>query len=67
MKCWGMTWTSATPCVVGCASQFPQAADTLPRPAPQSGVLTVGLGTHGTYVLNKQAPNREIWWSSPIR
>jgi len=31
------------------------------------GVLTVKLGKgRGTYVLNKQGPNRQIWWSSPI-
>jgi frataxin len=30
------------------------------------GVLTLRLGSKGTYVLNKQAPNRQIWWSSPL-
>ena len=30
------------------------------------GVLTLRLGDKGTYVLNKQAPNRQIWWSSPV-
>eukprot|EP00940_MAST-03C_sp_MAST-3C-sp2_P002416 g2416.t1 len=31
------------------------------------GVLTIQLGSgFGTYVLNKQTPNRQIWWSSPI-
>lgn len=30
------------------------------------GVLTVKLGRHGTYVINKQAPNRQIWLSSPV-
>ncbi|OQR78848.1 frataxin -like protein [Tropilaelaps mercedesae] len=31
------------------------------------GVLTVKLGKiHGTYVINKQTPNRQIWLSSPI-
>ncbi|KAI8007321.1 hypothetical protein LOK49_LG07G02353 [Camellia lanceoleosa] len=29
-------------------------------------VLTVKLGTLGTYVLNKQTPNRQIWLSSPV-
>ncbi|XP_028808429.1 frataxin, mitochondrial-like isoform X1 [Neltuma alba] len=29
-------------------------------------VLTVKLGDLGTYVLNKQTPNRQIWLSSPI-
>lgn len=31
-----------------------------------SGVLTMNLHPHGTWVLNKQTPNRQIWWSSPI-
>ena len=31
-----------------------------------TGVLTLALGSKGTYVLNKQAPNRQVWWSSPI-
>ncbi|KAJ9530176.1 hypothetical protein QJQ45_023460, partial [Haematococcus lacustris] len=30
------------------------------------GVLSVKLGKAGTYVLNKQAPNRQIWLSSPV-
>lgn len=30
-----------------------------------SGVLTVQLPDVGTYVINKQAPNRQIWLSSP--
>lgn len=33
----------------------------------QQGVLTLRLGESGTYVINKQTPNRQIWWSSPIR
>jgi frataxin len=33
----------------------------------QSGVLTLNLGTHGTYVINKQPPNKQIWLSSPVR
>lgn len=24
------------------------------------------MGPHGTWVLNKQTPNRQIWWSSPL-
>ncbi|KAI5610370.1 frataxin, mitochondrial, partial [Silurus asotus] len=33
-----------------------------------SGVLTVKVGgDHGTYVINKQTPNRQIWLSSPTR
>ena len=31
-----------------------------------SGVLTLSMPPHGTWVLNKQTPNRQIWWSSPI-
>lgn len=30
------------------------------------GVLTIRLGEQGTYVINKQTPNRQLWWSSPI-
>lgn len=34
----------------------------------QSGVLTVKLGGDlGTYVINKQTPNKQIWLSSPSR
>ncbi|EDW30522.1 GL26832 [Drosophila persimilis] len=30
------------------------------------GVLTVNLGkSHGTYVINRQTPNKQIWLSSP--
>ena len=25
------------------------------------------LGDKGTYVINKQAPNQQIWMSSPVR
>ncbi|KAK7694438.1 hypothetical protein QCA50_001624 [Cerrena zonata] len=28
-------------------------------------VITLGLGEHGTYVINKQPPNKQIWLSSP--
>ena len=30
------------------------------------GVLNVSIGEHGTFVLNKQAPNLQLWLSSPI-
>ncbi|KAI8076849.1 uncharacterized protein BX664DRAFT_270615, partial [Halteromyces radiatus] len=29
------------------------------------GVMTLNLGEHGTYVINKQPPNKQIWLSSP--
>ena len=32
----------------------------------EEGVVTVQMGEHGTYVINKQAPNRQIWMSSPV-
>ncbi|XP_063900843.1 uncharacterized protein LOC135120474 [Zophobas morio] len=32
----------------------------------ESGVLTVNLGQYGTYVINKQAPNKQLWLSSPL-
>lgn len=31
-----------------------------------AGVLMIQLPPHGTWVLNKQTPNRQIWWSSPL-
>ncbi|KIY51401.1 Frataxin [Fistulina hepatica ATCC 64428] len=31
-----------------------------------SGVLTLSLGDTGTYVINKQPPNKQIWLSSPF-
>eukprot|EP00667_Euglena_gracilis_P026505 EG_transcript_32001 len=34
--------------------------------AYESGVLSVHLRKVGTYVLNRQAPNRQIWLSSPL-
>lgn len=39
-----------------------------PAPLPQQGVLNVNLGGgKGTFVINKQTPNRQIWLSSPVR
>lgn len=32
----------------------------------QNGVLTINLVNHGTYVINRQTPNKQIWLSSPI-
>lgn len=31
-----------------------------------SGVITLDLGRRGTYVINKQPPNKQIWLSSPV-
>ncbi|KAF4637497.1 hypothetical protein G7Y89_g589 [Cudoniella acicularis] len=37
------------------------------NPSRIAGVLTVVIpATDGTYVINKQPPNRQIWLSSPI-
>ncbi|XP_075672186.1 frataxin, mitochondrial isoform X3 [Castanea sativa] len=32
----------------------------------ENEVLTLKLGDLGTYVLNKQTPNRQLWLSSPV-
>ena len=37
-----------------------------PEVSLSSGVLTIAMPPHGTWVLNKQTPNQQIWWSSPI-
>lgn len=31
-----------------------------------SGILTLSLSDGGQYIINKHAPNREIWMSSPV-
>lgn len=31
-----------------------------------SGVLTITFPPHGSWVINKQTPNKQLWWSSPI-
>ncbi|KAL5037647.1 Mitochondrial matrix iron chaperone [Batrachochytrium dendrobatidis] len=31
-----------------------------------SGVLTLKLGDHGIFVINKQPPNKQVWLSSPV-
>ena len=38
----------------------------MPEVNVASGVLTLSMPPHGTWVLNKQTPNRQIWWSSPL-
>ena len=37
-----------------------------PARASQDGVLNVIVGSLGTFVLNKQAPNLQLWLSSPV-
>jgi frataxin len=32
----------------------------------QGGVLTIDLDDGGQYVINKHAPNRQLWVSSPV-
>ena len=31
-----------------------------------AGILTLSLSGGGQYIINKHAPNREIWMSSPV-
>eukprot|EP00638_Chattonella_subsalsa_P010320 CAMPEP_0117754984 /NCGR_PEP_ID=MMETSP0947-20121206/13175_1 /TAXON_ID=44440 /ORGANISM="Chattonella subsalsa, Strain CCMP2191" /LENGTH=127 /DNA_ID=CAMNT_0005574219 /DNA_START=293 /DNA_END=676 /DNA_ORIENTATION=+ len=30
------------------------------------GVLEIDVKDHGIWVINKQTPNLQVWWSSPI-
>lgn len=53
-----MRWTLSSPYV--CRPTV-ESANTL-----QSGVMTIRVPEKGTYVLNKQPPNKQIWLSSPI-
>ena len=32
----------------------------------EQGVLNINLGKYGFWVINKQTPNRQLWWSSPV-
>lgn len=32
----------------------------------KDGVFTMKLGPKGTYVINKQTPTRQLWFSSPV-
>lgn len=32
----------------------------------ENGILKIELDTGGQYVINKHAPNRQIWLSSPV-
>jgi len=34
--------------------------------AYSQGVLNINLGDKGFWVINKQTPNRQLWWSSPL-
>lgn len=31
-----------------------------------SGVMTLVMPPTGTWVINKQSPNQQLWWSSPL-
>ncbi len=42
-----------------CCRDRPHAHNT------QSGVINIKLGSRGTYVINKQPPNQQLWLSSP--
>ena len=41
-------------------------SDTLPEISLASGVLTIKFPSYGTWVINKQTPNKQLWWSSPL-
>mmetsp|Transcript_45814 Transcript_45814/g.127159 ORF Transcript_45814/g.127159 Transcript_45814/m.127159 type:complete len:145 (+) Transcript_45814:368-802(+) len=44
----------------------PPPSSPLPLPPLHLPVLNVVTEEHGSWVLNKQAPNQQIWWSSPL-
>lgn len=43
------------------SDEFPQIDAELSQ-----GVMNISLPPHGDYVINKQPPNKQIWFSSPI-
>lgn len=61
--------TGEVPACLNCAAELLLHAVTdeaIVRAWPQQGIITLNLGAKGTFVINKQTPNRQIWWSSPI-
>ncbi len=40
--------------------------DNIPEVNYSDGVLTMNFPPHGTWVINKQTPNQQLWWSSPL-
>ena len=43
-----------------------EEGEDIPEVNMSSGVLTISLPPHGTWIINKQSPNQQLWWSSPI-
>jgi len=43
-----------------------QDNENIPEVSYASGVLTITFPSHGSWVINKQTPNRQLWWSSPL-
>ena len=65
-------WVSRVPLLAARCSTAHLAPSLPPSPyhpisrrALQQGVITAVMGPHGTWVINKQTPNRQLWWSSP--
>ena len=58
-------WTSPIRCAPT-TSRRRALALTVRAYRSQDGVLNVVVGSSGTFVLNKQAPNLQLWLSSPV-
>lgn len=52
----------------GVLSRFEQLQDTREDIEVEysAGVMTINVADKGTYVINKQPPNKQIWLSSPV-
>ncbi|VVD04680.1 unnamed protein product [Leptidea sinapis] len=49
------------------AYMIPEPEENVDTGPEEDGVLTIFLGPeHGTYVINRQTPNKQIWLSSPV-
>ena len=67
MRCVGIHSRACTRCLTHCCiTLFAHLTPSGPILVAQDGVLNVIVGTQGTFVLNKQAPNLQLWLSSPI-
>jgi len=51
--------------IVDIAESLEEYADIMDVSYSQ-GVVSINIDKIGSWVINKQAPNRQIWWSSPF-
>lgn len=58
----------ADDCLEGIVAAYEELSESCPEVDADlsQGVLTLALPPLGTYVINKQPPNQQIWLASPV-